>query len=281
MRHNILTIACLSILASCTKTKENETSPDLRGNTIATIIEKHRGMYVDPVDDTISYKKVATFAYDQTIFAGPDGKAYVIRTDSKGRGNNHPKLKGKSIGFEYFDVEPQIDISSYKTISRDYCSSNGKVYFWLLGDYRYHAVQLPGADPLTFVPFKKSWLGGRDKNHTFINTEQFGGFKIIDGVDVETYQELSFGVSKDTNHVYYGLRDQNTYSILNGADAASVVALMTNHIDCYVVDKKSVYYDGKKIEGADAKTFGVISEETRGIDAKDKNHSYYKGKPLK
>lgn len=280
MRHTILTIACMSILAGCTKTKESETDTELQGNTIAKVIEKHKGFYVDPVDDTINYKKVAAFAYDQTIYAGPDGKAYIVKTGSKG-GSKHPdEFKGKGIDFEYFDVEPQIDISSYKTISRDYCSSRGKVYFWLLGDYRYHPVEVQGADPSTFVPFQKWWIGGRDKNNTFINTETFGGFKIANGIDINTYKQLSYGVCKDTNHVYYVLRDKNNYSILEGADPNSATALMTNHIDCYVVDKNAVYYDGNKVVGADPKTFDTIHEEMKDVDARDKNRSFYKGKAI-
>lgn len=280
MRHTILTVTCLAILLGCTKKAKDSEDPELRGNTNATIIEKHRGMYVDPVDDTINYKRLAAFAYDQTIYAGPDGKAYVIKTGSKGRGKIPEELKGESIAFEYFDVEPEIDISSYKTISRDYFSSKGKVYFWFHGDYRYHPVEVQGADPSTFVPFQKWWIGGRDRNNTFINTETFGGFKISNGIDINTYKQLSYGVCKDTNNVYYVLGDKNNYSILEGADPNSAIALMTNHIDCYVVDKNAVYYDGKKIVGADPKTFDTIHEESKNLDARDKNKSYYKGKAI-
>ena len=44
----------------------------------------------------------------------------------------------------------------------------------------------------------------------------------------------------------------------------------------YASDKNSVYFKGKKISGADPKTFEALSSEL----SKDKNNFYYNGKKL-
>ena len=131
----------------------------------------------------------------------------------------------------------------------------------------------------------------------------FSGNKSFEDVDAGTFEVLPADYSKDKNNVYspengwiqrVNGANPKTIKVLNqfylkddknvffndkkilGADANSFIAL--DKENGYAKDKNSVYYFGQKVEGADPKTFEVISD---GEYSKDDKNVYASGEIIK
>ena len=142
-----------------------------------------------------------------------------------------------------------------------------------------------------------------DKYAKDVKNVYFSGNKSFEDVDAGTFEVLPADYSKDKNNVYspengwiqrVSGANPKTIKVLNqfylkddknvffndkkilGADANSFIAL--DKENGYAKDKNSVYYFGKKVEGANAKTFEVISD---GEYSKDDKNVYASGEIIK
>ena len=142
-----------------------------------------------------------------------------------------------------------------------------------------------------------------DKYAKDVKNVYFSGNKSFEDVDAGTFEVLPEDYSKDKNNVYspengwiqrVNGANPKTIKVLNqfylkddknvffndkkilGADANSFIAL--DKENGYAKDKNSVYYFGQKVEGADPKTFEVISD---GEYSKDDKNVYASGEIIK
>ena len=142
-----------------------------------------------------------------------------------------------------------------------------------------------------------------DKYAKDVKNVYFSGNKSFEDVDTGTFEVLPADYSKDKNNVYspengwiqrVNGANPKTIKVLNqfylkddknvffndkkilGADANSFIAL--DKENGYAKDKNSVYYFGQKVEGANAKTFEVISD---GEYSKDDKNVYASGEIIK
>ncbi|ERK68318.1 hypothetical protein HMPREF1984_00677 [Leptotrichia sp. oral taxon 215 str. W9775] len=142
-----------------------------------------------------------------------------------------------------------------------------------------------------------------DKYAKDVKNVYFSGNKSFEDVDAGTFEVLPADYSKDKNNVYSSENgwiqrvngaNPKTIKVLNqfylkddknvffndkkilGADANSFIAL--DKENGYAKDKNSVYYFGQKVEGANAKTFEVISD---GEYSKDDKNVYASGEIIK
>ena len=142
-----------------------------------------------------------------------------------------------------------------------------------------------------------------DKYAKDVKNVYFSGNKSFEDVDAGTFEVLPADYSKDKNNVYspengwiqrVNGANPKTIKVLNqfylkddknvffndkkilGADANSFIAL--DKENGYAKDKNSVYYFGQKVEGANAKTFEVISD---GEYSKDDKNVYASGEIIK
>jgi hypothetical protein len=129
---------------------------------------------------------------------------------------------------------------------------------------------IKNADAKTFEMI--SFTFAKDKNHIFFCGD------ILKDADPHTFQILSYTYQRDKNHVWTIGKpcdiDANSFKILNEGNVC-------NNNSLYATDKKYVYFQGEIINGADVKTFHLITSDapcqTYGID---KNHIYYNNKIL-
>ena len=142
-----------------------------------------------------------------------------------------------------------------------------------------------------------------DKYAKDVKNVYFSGNKSFEDVDAGTFEVLPADYSKDKNNVYspengwiqrVNSANPKTIKVLNqfylkddknvffndkkilGADANSFIAL--DKENGYAKDKNTVYYFGQKVEGANAKTFEVISD---GEYSKDDKNVYVSGEIIK
>ena len=142
-----------------------------------------------------------------------------------------------------------------------------------------------------------------DKYAKDVKNVYFSGNKSFEDVDSRTFEVLPADYSKDKNNVYspengwiqkVNGANPKTIKVLNqfylkddknvffndkkilGADANSFIAL--DKENGYAKDKNTVYYFGQKVEGANAKTFEVISD---GEYSKDDKNVYASGEIIK
>jgi hypothetical protein len=235
--NNALSVIILLILTctcGCRNSPKNNTEQtgnmskkyhtDIPGNKIVECVRDTNNpkWFIDPVDDTVNYKKVI-----DNIYKDKKGNVY-LRTAFP------PDAEKQSDTFlmtEYFkDIGYFFDLKSYKYIKDGYFTTNGKVYMWWSNDAGEYPEEIPCADPVTFVPFD-SVAGGKDKNHAY-----FGGppddFVIIKGADPKTLR------------------------VLNPKNGC------WNGGNCYFIDKHSVFCGLKKIKDADPATFKLVDMDS-------------------
>lgn len=92
----------------------------------------------------------------------------------------------------------------------------------------------------------------------------------IKGAHIPTFEVLKSGYAKDKRNLYYcGIKIQKKPSKSVDIDASGYV----------IVDNKTVYYEGKRVVGADAPSFHIYNTLSRYPIAKDKKQ-VYKGESL-
>ena len=157
-----------------------------------------------------------------------------------------------------FKVE-NVDLNTFKILNDKYAKDDKNVYF--LGNKSFEDV-----DSKTFEVLPDYY--SKDKNNVYSPINEW--IQKINGANPKTIKVLSQYYSKDDKNVFY-----DSGKILN-VDVNSFVVL--DRKNGYAKDKNSVYYFGKKIEGANSKTFKIISN---GMYSKDDKNVYVAGEIVK
>lgn len=134
------------------------------GNTVQNAYKSDK-KYIDPIDDTISFKKAAHdfFTKDNKVFK---------------RSKTHIPCDKRSIEIQYYqDVSKKIDLESFKVINSRFFSSKGKVWFWWVNSGGHVMVPVENADPETFQPFDEI-CGGADAHGVYYGCPNRGVYQL-------------------------------------------------------------------------------------------------------
>ncbi len=181
----------------------------------------------------------------------------------------------------------EADAATFKVIEQDYATDKNNAYL----DGRI----IPQSDGASFKVLRKPYAA--DRNHVFYNDAVLSdapkNFKFIvqnpapndretfstDGAKVfygakaifpETIDAATFApvgstrYFKDKNHVY------TLEKIIEGADS-DTFEVVPGYLEKYAKDKKSVFYDGVKVENCDAATHKILNENIHT----DARHVFY------
>ena len=182
---------------------------------------------LDPVDDTVHYRKVADQIYQDT--AGS-----VFRLCAVGRPYNDGRDTG--ISYEYYrDYTGFIDLKSYKVIKDWFFINRDSVYFWKPTTDGDNPMEIYDADPHTFIPLDQDIA--KDKSHVFCFN---GRFDIVEGANPRTihilYTKSGKGYLADDENVFFGTKR------IEGADPKTFKLLNQEKVDAE--DKNHRYFDG-------------------------------------
>ena len=132
-----------------------------------------------------------------------------------------------------------------------------------------YAKQALKIDKETFQEI--SAVYSKDKNGVYVIENR--GWKKLEGLDPVTFEIINISGSARQY-----LKDKNgVYSIDGDSDNLVLEKLPYDPQTYEVINKNNIYYDNKKIEGADLPTFQRIDEY---IYSKDKNNIYFRGKKI-
>ena len=138
-----------------------------------------------------------------------------------------------------------------------------------------YAKQALKIDKETFQEI--SAVYSKDKNGVYVIENR--GWKKLEGLDPVTFEIININGS-----VRQYLKDKNGVYSIDGDSDNLVLEKLPYDPQTYEVinqlysrDKNNIYYDNKKIEGADLFTFQRIDEY---IYSKDKNNIYFRGKKI-
>ena len=138
-----------------------------------------------------------------------------------------------------------------------------------------YAKQVLKIDKETFQEI--SAVYSKDKNGVYVIENR--GWKKLEGLDPVTFEIINISGSarqylKDKNGVY-SIDGDSDNLVLEKLPYDPQTYEVINQL--YSRDKNNIYYDNKKIEGADLPTFQRIDEY---IYSKDKNNIYFRGKKI-
>ena len=138
-----------------------------------------------------------------------------------------------------------------------------------------YAKQALKIDKETFQEI--SAVYSKDKNGVYVIENR--GWKKLEGLDPVTFEIININGSarqylKDKNGVY-SIDGDSDNLVLEKLPYDPQTYKVINQL--YSRDKNNIYYDNKKIEGADLPTFQRIDEY---IYSKDKNNIYFRGKKI-
>ena len=138
-----------------------------------------------------------------------------------------------------------------------------------------YAKQALKIDKETFQEI--SAVYSKDKNGVYVIENR--GWKKLEGLDPVTFEIINISGSarqylKDKNGVY-SIDGDSDNLVLEKLPYDPQTYEVINQL--YSRDKNNIYYDNKKIEGADLPTFQRIDEY---IYSKDKNNIYFRGKKI-
>lgn len=180
------------------------------------------------------------------------GMAEYIKTNNE---VYYKYAEGKDFQFK---VE-NVDLGTFKVLNDKYAKDVKNVYF--SGNKSFEDV-----DAGTFEVLPADY--SKDENNVY--SPENGWIQRVNGANPKTIKVLNQFYLKDDKNVFF-----NDEKIL-GADANSFIAL--DKENGYAKDKNSVYYFGQKVEGANPKTFEVISD---GEYSKDDKNVYASGEIIK
>ena len=138
-----------------------------------------------------------------------------------------------------------------------------------------YAKQALKIDKETFQEI--SVVYSKDKNGVYVIENR--GWKKLEGLDPVTFEIINISGSarrylKDKNGIY-SIDGDSDNLVLEKLPYDPQTYEVINQL--YSRDKNNIYYDNKKIEGADLLTFQRIDEY---IYSKDKNNIYFRGKKI-
>lgn len=180
------------------------------------------------------------------------GMAEYIKTNNE---VYYKYAEGKDFQFKVKNV----DLGTFKVLNDKYAKDVKNVYF--SGNKSFEDV-----DAGTFEVLPADY--SKDKNNVY--SPENGWIQRVNGANPKTIKVLNQFYLKDDKNVFF-----NDEKILS-ADANSFIAL--DKENGYAKDKNSVYYFGQKVEGANSKTFEVISD---GEYSKDDKNVYASGEVIK
>lgn len=131
-------------------------------------------------------------------------------------------------------------------------------------------------DIKSFVQLDSSEFSKDKKNVFYYHNNSDGGNRtIVANADIETFKRLcEYHWGIDKNHVFY------KNDILRGFNLRKIQILYpldtSDHFVQYIKNDKMVFFENTLVEGADAKTFKLVTEQR--WDAEDKNHKYENGR---
>ena len=192
---------------------------------------------------------------------------------------------------EKVELSPEIDLKTLQSFENyaEYSKDKNNVYY----DFQ----KIEGADIKTFEP--EGFFIGKDKKGVYYKTHK------INGIDVNSTEVLENEFYKDKNNIYYrnkklenfkpenfevissslvGQNEDFYYFTEDENNNTKFILLENKNVDAetfevldeeYTKDKNNVYYKGKILKGADAKTFDIhYNKSDNGYKIKDKNKVY-------
>jgi len=149
------------------------------------------------------------------------------------------------------------------------------IMFLIVNTVPAYAKQALKIDKETFQEI--SAVYSKDKNGVYVIENR--GWKKLEGLDPVTFEIINISGSarqylKDKNGVY-SIDGDSDNLVLEKLPYDPQTYEVINQL--YSRDKNNIYYDNKKIEGADLPTFQRIDEY---IYSKDKNNIYFRGKKI-
>lgn len=168
-------------------------------------------------------------------------------------------------------VLPEIDVNTFQKIGEPIsppppthtpfgdCPTPATFYGKDLAHVYYKGEIIEGADPATFSMFDRIYT--KDKSHIFFETKPISSL-------VETFHRID----SDGNLSY--ATDGENYYINDVAIKGKEIEILYPSYGYARIDN-NIFYRGKLVSGADAKTF-VLSYPSSKI-TKDKNHVFYNG----
>ncbi|MFH0854781.1 MAG: DKNYY domain-containing protein [bacterium] len=141
-----------------------------------------------------------------------------------------------------------IDIASVKILNDNYFVDNNNVYTaW--EDWHSHFCgfsEITGADPESFIVYSEYFQ--KDKNNVYTNSNYWGWGvpkKITDlNIDATTFEPLNGYYAKDKNKIYiFTFENNGKVKIVEGADANTFEVLSED--ENYAMDKNNMYLNGK------------------------------------
>jgi hypothetical protein len=119
--------------------------------------------------------------------------------------------------------------------------------------------------------YREYGVFSRKGNDIYVYDGRFQTKQKIENADAETFEPLSCPYARDKHRVYFGNQ------IIEGADPATIKTFG----DCsngifYIYDDTAAFFEGKKIEGADAGTFQIPDD----YYAKDEKNVYFEGRTV-
>ncbi|WP_299214450.1 DKNYY domain-containing protein [uncultured Aquimarina sp.] len=204
--------------------------------------------------------------------------------------------------------EMEVDLPTFQVLGRDYAKDANHAYF------KSRVINTPVDVPSFEVKYGFMPI---DKNHVFIlvddlyylDNSEAEGFKILEGADAQTYEQLSYNFAKDKNFIYRNNEkctevDHGSFEIINdqfckdvkgvyhyqygepllkidGANISEIVSLTSSHIR----DDENIYFyltyrGGDYIQEVIKLPFKNSNEITFFDDSsllKIDNHIFYEG----
>jgi hypothetical protein len=215
-------------------------------------------------DDTSVY-------YDGNLVEGADAETFEVL-------NGYDIGKDKNGVYYRDEIFMEADFDTLEEVNSWYYKDKDHVY------YSFNTFQvIPGADPDTFKANEMD-VFATDKNNVY----RWG--EILEGADPETYESLSYNLSRDKNYLYYRterieLADPKTFEWKTpnialdyiesyreeyGNDPTTIEVDLSDYPEIYR-DKNNIYIADQVVEGADPDTFEIIDQQY----FKDKNYVYY------
>lgn len=168
----------------------------------------------------------------------------------------------------YAKQELKIDKETFQEISAVYSKDKNGVYVIENRGWK----KLEGLDPVTFEIINISGSARqylKDKNGVY-SIDGDSDNLVLEKLpyDPQTYEVINQLYSRDKNNIYYDNKK------IEGADLPTF-----QRIDEYIYsnDKNNIYFRGKKISGVDKETFEKIDKYNY---SKDKNNIYYDDKKI-
>ena len=209
------------------------------------------------------------------------------RTNNKKKPNNYPEVYAK---------EPN-DSADYKPVKYDFylnktgqlcerklaeardsvCNCEFEVYYDSIlsvftGDT---TIRKPLSSIVDINSF--TWLDSteysKDKSHVyyFFGNSDGGIRSMVEGADPKTFRRLcEYRWGIDKNFVFY--KNQKLHSLSLSKLQVLCSPDTEDHFVWYIKDDKIVYHEGEILQGADAKTFKVVSGQK--WEAEDKSNKY-------